>query len=154
MARLHHRPLSTAVCQRYQATEIARSSTRDHSSEARVWWLDGEPILVGPHPDDPGARPEADLTSVHTAVSRLGCRFVTTDIARRVDGTWRVIEVGDGQVSDLPAGVYPMELIGPLTLATSKYSCAVYKFRQRVDCFRLSRPPRTTVLARWLSRPG
>ncbi|MFF2396799.1 ATP-grasp domain-containing protein [Nocardia sp. NPDC058114] len=37
--------------------------------------------------------------------------------ARRVDGTWRVIEVGDGQVSDLPAGVDPMELIGPLILA-------------------------------------
>lgn len=29
--------------------------------------------------------------------------FVTVDLAQRSDGTWRVIELGDGQVSDRPA---------------------------------------------------
>ncbi|MGW5440220.1 ATP-grasp domain-containing protein [Nocardia asteroides] len=82
--------------------------------EARVWWLDGEPVLVGPHPDEPAVCPEPDLSLVAPAVSALGCRFVTTDVARRADGSWRVIEVGDGQVSDLPVGVDPTALIGPL----------------------------------------
>lgn len=77
--------------------------------EARVWWLDGEAVLVGPHPDLGGVVPEPDLSAVRPLVRRLlgerGCRFVTTDLARRVDGTgWRVVEVGDGQVSDLPRG--------------------------------------------------
>ncbi|MEU5408688.1 ATP-grasp domain-containing protein [Nocardia asteroides] len=84
------------------------------AAEARVWWLDGEPVLVGPHPDEPAVCPEPDLSLVAPAVSALGCRFVTTDVARRADGSWRVIEVGDGQVSDLPVGVDPKALIGPL----------------------------------------
>ncbi|MEV6064482.1 ATP-grasp domain-containing protein [Nocardia asteroides] len=84
------------------------------AAEARVWWLDGEPVLVGPHPDDPAVWPEPDLSGVARAVSALGCRFVTTDVARRADGRWRVIEVGDGQVSDMPPGVDAMALIGPL----------------------------------------
>lgn len=89
------------------------------AAEARVWWLDGEPVLVGPHPDDPAVCPEPDLSAVAPAVSALGCRFVTTDIARRADGSWRVIEVGDGQVSDLPSGVDAMALIGPLVAVSS-----------------------------------
>lgn len=72
--------------------------------EARVWWLDGEPVLVGPHPDTPEVCPEPRLDHIRPAVRRLDCRFVTTDVALRTDGVWRVIEVGDGQVSDLPRG--------------------------------------------------
>ena len=45
---------------------------------------------------------------------KLGCRFVTTDLTQRTDGTWRVIEVGDGQVSDLPTSAEPAALLGPL----------------------------------------
>ncbi|MGY0055825.1 ATP-grasp domain-containing protein [Streptomyces sp. LZ34] len=70
--------------------------------EARVWWVDGEPALVGPHPDSPELRPSPDLAAVAPAVRELGCRFVTTDLALREDGRWRVVEVGDGQVSGLP----------------------------------------------------
>ena len=29
--------------------------------------------------------------------------FITVDLVRRSDGAWRVVEVGDGQVSDRPA---------------------------------------------------
>ncbi|MFJ3792119.1 ATP-grasp domain-containing protein [Kitasatospora sp. NPDC090091] len=74
--------------------------------EARVWWLDGEPVLVGPHPDAPEQSAEPDLTEVRPLVRALGCRFVTTDLASRADGSgWRVVEVGDGQVSGLPRGI-------------------------------------------------
>lgn len=72
--------------------------------EARVWWVDGEPVLVTAHPDTPGQVPTPGLHSVGEAVRALGCRWVTTDMALREDEVWRVVEVGDGQVSGLPAG--------------------------------------------------
>ncbi|MFE4218380.1 ATP-grasp domain-containing protein [Streptomyces sp. NPDC056844] len=72
--------------------------------EARVWWVDGEPVRVTAHPDTPGLAPAPALDAVGEAVRALGCRWVTTDMALREDGVWRVVEVGDGQVSGLPAG--------------------------------------------------
>ncbi|POM24393.1 hypothetical protein BTM25_30220 [Actinomadura rubteroloni] len=86
----------------------------DGAGESRVWWVDGEPVLVGPHPDSPGVEPEPDLMDVAPAVRALGCRFITTDLAQRRDGAWRVVEVGDGQVSDLPETVDPMDLYAHL----------------------------------------
>lgn len=72
------------------------------AAEIRVWWLDGEPRLLTPHPDSPFKQgPEPELDHIRAAVGELGCRFVTTDVALRTDGVWRVVEVGDGQVSDL-----------------------------------------------------
>ncbi|GAA2156726.1 ATP-grasp domain-containing protein [Kitasatospora kazusensis] len=86
--------------------------------EARVWWVDGEPVLVGPHPDNPGSTPEPGLSQVRTLVRALGCRFVTTDLAQLADGRgWRVVEVGDGQVSDLPRGIDASALLAPLIAA-------------------------------------
>ena len=58
--------------------------------------------------------PAPDLDRVGPLVASLGCRFVTTDLAMRDDGVWRVIEVGDGQVSDRPASVAPAHLVHPL----------------------------------------
>ncbi len=76
------------------------------AAEVRVWWLDGEPRLLTPHPDSPfGRGPVPGLDHIGPAVRRLGCRFVTTDVALRTDGVWRVVEVGDGQVSDLHPAV-------------------------------------------------
>ena len=81
--------------------------------EARVWWLDDEPVMITSHPDTPDRQPSPVLDHVAPLVQRLGCRFITTDVAVRTDGTWRVVEVGDGQVSDLPPSVDP----SPLTTA-------------------------------------
>ncbi|MFE3517838.1 ATP-grasp domain-containing protein [Streptomyces sp. NPDC059166] len=72
--------------------------------EARVWWVAGEPVRVTAHPDTPGQLPAPRLDAVGEAVRALGCGWVTTDLALREDGVWRVVEVGDGQVSGLPAG--------------------------------------------------
>lgn len=94
------------------------------AEEARVWWLDGAPVLVGPHPDAPDVLPDPDLTAVRPLVRALGCRFVTTDLARaagdadRDRGAWRVVEVGDGQVSDLPWGFDASGLFAALLSAT------------------------------------
>lgn len=84
------------------------------SAEARVWWVDAEPAVVGPHPDTPEQSPEPELDHVAGLVAELGCPFVTTDLALRSDGVWRVVEVGDGQVSDRPASVAPEKLLGAL----------------------------------------
>ncbi|WP_035793985.1 ATP-grasp domain-containing protein [Kitasatospora mediocidica] len=87
-------------------------------AEARVWWMDGEPVLTGPHPDTPGVLPEPDLAAVRPLVRALGCRFVTTDLALRADGGgWMVVEVGDGQVSDLPRGTEVSALFASLIAA-------------------------------------
>ncbi|MGW4369430.1 ATP-grasp domain-containing protein [Nocardia takedensis] len=88
---------------------------RDRAPEARVWWLDGTPVLVGAHPDTPNDHPIPRLDEVARRVARLPARFVTTDLALRADGIWRVVEVGDGQVSDLPAA---HEVLIPTLLAT------------------------------------
>jgi hypothetical protein len=85
-------------------------------AELRVWWLDGVPALLTPHPDSAGAVPTVDLDEIGRAVSTLPARFVTTDLARSTGG-WRVVEVGDGQVSDLHAGMDPVELWEALVAA-------------------------------------
>ncbi|KAB8164691.1 hypothetical protein FH609_018520 [Streptomyces sp. 3MP-14] len=82
--------------------------------EVRVWWRDGEPRLLTPHPDaeDPAipAVPAPTLNQLASCVGALGCSLVTTDVALRSDGVWRVIEVGDAQVSDRHPAVAPEEL--------------------------------------------
>ncbi|MFI5533349.1 ATP-grasp domain-containing protein [Kitasatospora sp. NPDC051853] len=85
--------------------EEYRRGADGRAVEARVWWLDGDPVLVGPHPDQPDAVVRPELGVVQPLVRSLGCRFVTTDLAQSAaDGSWRVVEVGDGQVSELPRG--------------------------------------------------
>ncbi|WP_128816990.1 ATP-grasp domain-containing protein [Streptomyces sp. S063] len=88
--------------------------------EARVWWVDGEAVLVTAHPDTPGLRPAPELSSVREAVGRLGLRWVTTDLALREDGVWRVVEVGDGQVSGCPAGAGTADLFAALAAAGAR----------------------------------
>jgi uncharacterized protein YjbJ (UPF0337 family) len=74
------------------------------ASELRTWWVDGVCALVGPHPDTPDDVADApDLGQIGPLVRHL--RFVTVDLARREDGAWRVVEVGDGQVSDRPGTI-------------------------------------------------
>ncbi|WP_035849075.1 ATP-grasp domain-containing protein [Kitasatospora azatica] len=93
----------------------SRQEGAERASEARVWWVDGEPVLTGPHPDTPEVFPAPDLTVVRSLVRALGCRFVTTDLALRADGGgWMVVEVGDGQVSDLPRGTEVSGLLSSL----------------------------------------
>ncbi|HEV2637632.1 MAG TPA: ATP-grasp domain-containing protein [Actinocrinis sp.] len=79
--------------------------------QSRVWWLDGRPVLVTAHPDNPRAAVAPDLTGLARRVQALPARFLTTDLVLRRDRVWRVVEVGDGQVSGLPAGSDPSALV-------------------------------------------
>jgi hypothetical protein len=98
------------------------------SAEVRTWWAGGECRLVGPHPDaadttaaataaatDDTAAAEPDLARAGPLVAKLGLPFVTVDFALRADGEWRVVELGDGQVSDRPAAITPSTLIDAIT---------------------------------------
>lgn len=95
---------------------VLRRFERFTGAEVRSWWVDGRCVLVGPHPDTPTAVPPDDvhLGAVTPLVEGLGLPFVTVDLARRDDGRWRVVELGDGQVSDRPAAIAPADLIAAL----------------------------------------
>ncbi|WP_063011482.1 ATP-grasp domain-containing protein [Nocardia kruczakiae] len=86
------------------------------AEEVRTWWVDGRCRLAGPHPDTPDRMPasEPDLSAIEPLVREIGCRFVTVDFALRSDGVWRVLEVGDGQVSDRPTTLAPHRLLAAL----------------------------------------
>lgn len=95
---------------------VLRRFERFTGAEVRTWWTDGTCRLVSAHPDTPHDTPPADvdLDQIRPAVAGLGLPFVTVDLARRDDGVWRIVEVGDGQVSDRPATTPAPELTGML----------------------------------------
>ena len=86
------------------------------SAEVRTWWIDGRCALTTAHPDTPAAAPEGFAAPAGLAgvMSALGLPFVTADLARRDDGAWRLIEIGDGQVSDRPTSTDPADLVAAL----------------------------------------
>lgn len=82
---------------------------------ARTWWIGGRCVLVTPHPDTPEELPDGlDLVEVEPLVADLALPFVTVDLVRRTDGAWRIVELGDGQVSDWPTSRNPADLIEAL----------------------------------------
>lgn len=92
---------------------VVRRYEHFSSAEARTWWVDGTCALVTAHPDSPDDLPPAGLDPEPFAplIAALGLPFVTADLVRRGDGTWRVVEVGDGQVSDRPASAPPADFV-------------------------------------------
>ncbi|MGS2620016.1 ATP-grasp domain-containing protein [Micromonospora sp. LZ34] len=87
------------------------------AAELRTWWLNGRCVLIGPHPDTPYDRPPTKVDAKLFApwVTALELPFVTVDLTLRADGVWRVVEIGDGQVSDRPASIEAAELVAALT---------------------------------------
>ncbi|WP_431906885.1 ATP-grasp domain-containing protein [Micromonospora carbonacea] len=86
------------------------------TAEVRTWWIDGACALIGAHPDTPDDLPPTglDLTTLTPLVAALDLPFVTVDLAQRHDGTWRVVELGDGQVSDRPGSISPDDFVTTL----------------------------------------
>lgn len=72
--------------------------------ETRVWWVNNEPVFQSPHPDNPELFTPVNVSFLKDNVSAFNRPFITTDLALRTDGTWRVMEVSDGQVSGTPQG--------------------------------------------------
>jgi hypothetical protein len=75
------------------------------TEEYRIFWLEGTPVSWSPYWEgavygDTGP-PVERFSGVAAAVQS---RFFTMDLARRRDGEWMIVELGDGQVSGLPGG--------------------------------------------------
>jgi hypothetical protein len=92
------------------------------SAEVRTWWVDGNCRLVTPHPDTPSSPPPSDFDLAWLAplVGSLGLPFVTVDLVLRADGVWRVVELGDGQVSDRPSSTDPAEFVSAILPGLSR----------------------------------
>ena len=87
---------------------VLRRFEKFTSAEVRTWWAGGTCRLVTAHPGTPrDLPPDIDLEPFAPLIGSLGLPFVTVDLALRADGTWRVIELGDGQVSGRPASTDP-----------------------------------------------
>ena len=85
---------------------VVRRSERFTGAEARTWWVGGRCALVTAHPDTPDERPEG-----------VDAAFVTVDPVGRDAGVRRVVELGDGQVSDRPSSIPAADLVGALVAA-------------------------------------
>lgn len=97
---------------------VLRRFERFTSAKWRTWWVGARCALVTTHPDDPAPRTFAGDTGFLTsAVAALDSPFLTADVTLRADGRWRVVEVGDGQVSDRPATTPAHDLIAALATA-------------------------------------
>ena len=71
---------------------IRRVEDFEPESECRFFVLNGKPF----GPDD-----RVIPLPVAIAASRIPSSFFTVDVARNRSGVWRIVELGDGQVSDL-----------------------------------------------------
>lgn len=88
---------------------VLRRFERFTGAEVRTWWLDGRCVLNTAHPDTADQAPpiDLDLEAITPLVAATELPFVSVDLAKRADGPWRVIELGDGQVSDRPTTTDP-----------------------------------------------
>ncbi|MCW8139165.1 MAG: ATP-grasp domain-containing protein [Planctomycetota bacterium] len=87
------------------------------SVEARAFLLEGAPVHVLPYWEGTAARvPPPPISRFLPALRGLGSPFLAVDLARRADGEWLLLEVGDGQVSGLPEDADP----APLFLALAR----------------------------------
>ncbi len=73
------------------------------AAEVRTFWLDGQMVLKHAYWADLGVvESEPPMGWLEEIARRVPSRFFTMDVALREDGSWTVIELGDGQVAGLP----------------------------------------------------
>jgi hypothetical protein len=76
--------------------------------EYRIFFLDGAPISVTPYWEEGDYAGAAPPVGTFTEVARrVESCFFTLDVARRADGGWMIVELGDGQVAGLPERADP-----------------------------------------------
>jgi hypothetical protein len=73
--------------------------------EYRLFMWDGS--LLAATPAVRGNGPFDDLVEWETIACKFTNRFISIDIARQQDGSWLIVEVGDGGVSGLPSSIEP-----------------------------------------------
>jgi hypothetical protein len=73
--------------------------------EYRLFMWDG--ALLAATPSIRGAGPFEQIEEWQSIAQGFGNRFISMDIARQQDGSWLIVEVGDGGVSGLPTSIEP-----------------------------------------------
>lgn len=70
----------------------------------RLFVLDGRIMLTTPYWEEGEYEGDAHLPldMLHEIVPKVQSRFFTLDVAKCVDGSWTIVEPGDGQVAGLP----------------------------------------------------
>lgn len=86
-------------------------------SEWRTWWVDGDCVAVTAHPDTPGVLPDdLDIGALRPSITSLGLPFLSVDLAiSSSTGGLRIVEIGDGQVSDRPSTHDPVRFVEAIT---------------------------------------
>jgi hypothetical protein len=73
------------------------------TKEFRLFFLDGKPIFWIPYWDEGNYGELTPPVERFAPVAQdLRSRFFTMDVAKRRDGDWLIVELGDGQVAGLP----------------------------------------------------
>ena len=73
------------------------------TEEYRAFWLDGSPVFWSPYwAEGEYGVSEPPWDRFAGVAAAVRSRFFTMDLARRRDGDWMIVELGDGQVSGLP----------------------------------------------------
>lgn len=86
-------------------------------TEWRTWWVDGDCVAVTAHPDTPGVLPDdLDVGGLRRSIQSLGLPFISVDLAvLSSTGGLRIVEIGDGQVSDRPSSHDPVRFVDAIT---------------------------------------
>lgn len=87
----------------FQALKRHSRSGMPLTEEYRVFVLDGQPVFHTKYwteGDYSDLVPEIERFSA--VMKRVNSRFFTMDIARRTNGEWMIVELGDAQVAGLP----------------------------------------------------
>ena len=73
------------------------------SKEFRIFVLDGEPLFVVEYWEQGDYQQSSPPVEKFSAVMRqVKSRFYTMDVAKRKNGEWMIVELGDAQVAGLP----------------------------------------------------
>jgi hypothetical protein len=76
--------------------------------EIRIFFMNGASIGASSYWSEGSDGDDLAPLSLFTVIShRVRSRFFTMDVARRTDGEWIVVELGDGQVAGLPESADP-----------------------------------------------
>lgn len=86
--------------------------------EYRAFVLDGVVRCTAPYWEEmEDEEPGPPATLFTDIAQRVQSRFFTMDVAQRKDGTWLIVELGDGQVAGLPDALAPANFYAALHAA-------------------------------------
>ena len=93
--------------------------------EFRLIFLDGTALLSSRYWDSGDYTGEAPPLDTFTQIARtIPSRFFTMDVAKTKTGAWRIIELGDAQVAELPPATDQTAFFGKLSKLTEEAETA------------------------------